>query len=390
MARMTVSHWNRVRGRRTVRTDIAIIGAGLVGLTAALAARRLGRTAVILERNHPGSGASTRNAGFLMRGAAACYADAIADWGRDRARAVWRLTEQNQAELRSLGIASLATFEPRPSCLLALRDGDAARLESSCRLLRDDGFAAEVLTTHTDPLWARAGVQAGLVNPGDSVVNPGELIAHLAAQVGDALRSGEEVFALEDHRGGAVVRTATLDIECRHVLLCTNAFTGTLLERFAGIITPARGQMLALRAPRADHPVSLAYYANDGSEYFRRADHDTVVVGGWRTYNAEAESTLIDGTSKAVQEGLEGFARQLFGRDLPITARWSGPMGFTGDGLPLTGPISETGSQWICAGFHGHGMSLGAPTARLTVEAMVTERSDPPFPVAGRLNPAHA
>ncbi|MEO1279335.1 MAG: hypothetical protein AAFV77_10305, partial [Planctomycetota bacterium] len=48
-----------------------------------------------------------------------------------------------------------------------------------------------------------------------------------------------------------------------------------------------------------------------------------------------------------------------------------GTMGFSPDGMPLVGPISEDGSVWFCGGFTGHGMSLAYRTSAGAVTALL-------------------
>jgi len=102
------------------------------------------------------------------------------------------------------------------------------------------------------------------------------------------------------------------------------------------------------------------------------------VLGGCRTYFAEHETGYEDRTTERVQSALERFAGEVLGldkrRDWTITARWSGTMGFSPDGLPLVGPVRDLdarGRVHFCGGFTGHGMSLGAKTARHAVERML-------------------
>ena len=60
-----------------------------------LLARR-GFDAVLVERSHLAAGASGRNAGFLLAGVADCYAEAVRIYGREKAREVWNITNENQ------------------------------------------------------------------------------------------------------------------------------------------------------------------------------------------------------------------------------------------------------------------------------------------------------
>lgn len=148
---MTVSHWRRsTNPGATIGCDVCVVGAGIAGVSAALHLERLGISVIVLERDRPASGASGKNAGFLMRGAADNYAVACRDWGRDTARLVWHWTEENLAALRALGIDSIPTVRRIPSCLLGLEAEEAAELADAARLLAEDGFAVGLIDRGDD------------------------------------------------------------------------------------------------------------------------------------------------------------------------------------------------------------------------------------------------
>src|SRR5690606_12324468 len=108
-------------------------GAGVCGLSCALEAEARGLKVVVIERAEIAAGASGRSAGFLMRGMAETYAAAADALGRERARTVWRWSEENLELLIGDGAEGLSSFRRAPSCLLALNDADAGDLERSSR-----------------------------------------------------------------------------------------------------------------------------------------------------------------------------------------------------------------------------------------------------------------
>ncbi|MBX3388511.1 MAG: FAD-binding oxidoreductase [Phycisphaeraceae bacterium] len=427
---MTVSHWRRsAQPPTTLDVDVCVIGAGICGIAAAIALQKKHQSVVVLERHALASGASSRNAGFLMRGAACHYAEAIDLYGQERAKALWRFTEENLEGLRAEGCEALSSYRRVPSMLLALRAGsgnepwrpsaiDAAAnragLERSRDLMRQDGLEVGWLepgdTGPKDSAWASGQIASALVNPGDASMNSYELMKMLASKLRPhasvagnmtaPVIENQEVFDIADEngrsflselepklltlnrlppRGGSgriAVRTADFTIRCERVLVCTNAYASLLLPRFEGIVMPRRGQMLALDAQ--GRTLGASYYCNDGSEYFRQTADGTIVVGGCRTYFAEEEVGFEDRTTARVQEALESFARTMLGYEkgevLPITSRWAGTMGFSPDGLPLIGPIAPASPVWFCGGFTGHGMSMGYKAAHEAVDAMLSGR----------------
>ncbi len=88
-------HTDRYPGRLPAGADVLVIGGGITGVSLMrhLRARRM--SAVLVERDRLASGASGRNAGFLLAGVAESYAAAVRTYGRSRAREVWALTLEN-------------------------------------------------------------------------------------------------------------------------------------------------------------------------------------------------------------------------------------------------------------------------------------------------------
>lgn len=383
---MTVSHWRRAPNPRPFECDALVVGAGVCGLSAAVALSRRGLRTAVVERGAVGSGASTRNAGFLMRGAAENYEAAIGLYGRDLARLVWRWTEENLAGLRAEGIGALPSYRAIPSCLLALEEEELAELTRSQDLLREDGFRVGWMSSGADAVWRHGRPLGGLVNPDDASINPADLMRLLASKVGTIFEH-QEVFAVEPGPRAVTLRTAEMSLSAPRVLFCTNAYAPLLFPGMADLVQPRRGQMLAIRAPGLR--LDCSYYANHGYEYFRQTSDGSVVVGGCRRAFADVEVGYEDTTTRAVQSALERFARERLGLKpgaYEVVARWSGTMGFSPDGLPLIGPISEVpgereGRVWFCGGFTGHGMSMGFRAAHAAVAAML-DGGENPLPLA--------
>lgn len=376
---MTVPFWRRSTSLERHDADAVVVGGGIVGLSAALELARRGMRVHLLERGTIGCGASTRNAGFLMRGCADHYADAARLYGRERARALWAFTEENLADLRREGVEGLPGYRATPSCLLALDAGQARELRGAHEMMVADGLGSAWIEPGDpgaggDAVFASGVAAGGLVNAGDAAVQPAELIGMLAEKLGAAgaaIHEGAEVCSIAGDDRGVEVATGSMLVRASHAVLCTNAYGPALVPELSGLLTPRRGQMLAMEAE--SRRLDRAYYANHGSEYFRQADERTIVVGGCRTYFAEQEVGTEDATTASVQGALESFAARMLGGVVRVRARWAGIMAFTPDGLPIAGPIGpRLGPRvWMICACTGHGMSMGFRTARLGVAEML-------------------
>lgn len=382
---MSVSYWRRTSTLGTIESDVLIIGGGIAGLSAALAIQRRGLRVCVIERGEIAAGASGRNAGFLMRGAAENYALAYRAHGRETVRTLWRWTEENLADLKREGVDQTPGYRPTPSCLLAMEESERAELRTSVELLQRDGFAVKWIEAGDDAVWSGATPRplAGLVNPNDATCNPVEVMHLLAGKITEPIHTAQEVVYLDGDGTMVAARTADGTFLAPHALVCTNAYASLLIPTLRGVVTPWRGQMLAM-TPAKSVRLDYAYYVNRGGEYFRQTPDGVIVVGGCRSQQGEAEQTYDDAMTETVQLGIERFARAMLGVDFHIFARWAGTMGFSPDGLPLIGPVDgpwRNGAVWFCGGFTGHGMSLGFRCARAAVEAMLDGKPTP-FPLS--------
>jgi gamma-glutamylputrescine oxidase len=383
---MTVSHWQHSHRLGTLRCDCLVIGGGICGISAALHLQRRGVDVLLVDRAAIGSGASGRNAGFLMRGCADNYADAARDFGRDAARELWRLTEANLAGLRAEGIDALATTRRIPSVLLGLRADEQQKLLSSREMMEADGFDVgwwEAVSPPRDALWNHLrGVGGtpvvGLVNPHDASCHSLDVLHLLAGKLTCPRLEHEEVTELDDGpgaMGGVRVRLRQGEVLANRVLVCTNAYGPLLVPELADRITPRRGQMLALTpTSRGAGALQLAasYYVNFGSEYVRDTGDGTILVGGCRTMHADREVGYEDMTTPWVQESLEAFATSVLGDwaglGYRISARWSGVMGFSATHLPIITRVPRFRAEVLfCGGFTGHGMSMAYEVSRRAV-----------------------
>src|SRR5256885_11811552 len=84
----------RAAGRHDGRVDVAIVGAGVTGCAAALRLAEAGLRVRMFDQRGVAEGASGRNGGFALRGAAARYDVARETYGPEQALALWHWTER--------------------------------------------------------------------------------------------------------------------------------------------------------------------------------------------------------------------------------------------------------------------------------------------------------
>ncbi|MBK8338518.1 MAG: FAD-binding oxidoreductase [Flavobacteriales bacterium] len=358
------------------RPDLAVVGAGLVGLFAALHAKRLhpGWKVVVLERGPHPSGASVRNAGFACFGSPSELLADIAAEGE--AAALHRVEERWKGllELRAdMGDAAIG-FEPSGGHeIYGVDDPLYNRVAEGFDRL--NGLLAEITGPKTFRWLPDGPARFGLARTAHMVrtdlegpVDTGRMMRSLLAKVSEAgveVHFGQDLQRLENAAEGVdLVLGGGHTLRARQVLVATNGYVRQLLPDLD--VEPARGQVL-LTEPVSGLKLKGTFHAQEGYFYFRDFD-GRVLLGGGRHLDKAGERTWEDGTTPRIMEALEDLLRTtiLPNQNVAIAHRWSGVMGFRAQGKePLVARIAP--SVVVAAGLSGMGVAIGVRVARRAV-----------------------
>jgi gamma-glutamylputrescine oxidase len=339
------------------RPDVIVIGGGVTGCACAHALAAGGLKVLLHEARTIAGGASGRNAGFALRGAALSYDAARASLGPERAPLLWELSER---ALRRMAELAGEDFRATGSVRLAVDDAERAALEAEHDALREDGFAVEPAARLSAPL--RRVYSGGIVHPGDGLLHPVRWVRRLAARAASA---GAEILE------GSAMESADLDAPA--VVVATDALIPDLLPELARAISPVRGQMLVTeQLPRMlfERP----HYARYGFDYWVQLRDRRLVAGGKRDESLDTEYTDVEETTAPIQERLDAFVGALVGSSTRVTHRWAGIWGQTPDLLPLVGPVPGRKGVWVAGAYSGHGNVLGFACGELVAQAILGER----------------
>ena len=349
---------------------MAIIGAGLVGLTAALylKQRRPHWRVVVLERGALPSGASTKNAGFACFGS---ISELIEQEKRGDLLAVVAARCEGLTRLRELLTDAALDYQPVGGYELFRHE--EAPLAAECRAKIDyfNQLLASVTghartfrdATAEADRFGFAGVGTLLGNEHEGSLDAGRLMRALLVRVWAAdvpVLTNCGVEAVEELATGPRLRLANgATIEAGQVLLATNAFATELLPELA--VTPGRGQVLVTEPlPGVSLPGTFHY--DHGYAYFRQLPGHRILLGGGRNLDFTAEATTTPGLTEPVQQYLENLLRDVIlpGQRPRIDYRWSGVMGFG----PALAPLIDWVRPGVLAAVrcNGMGVALGAGT----------------------------
>lgn len=346
--------------------DVAIVGSGFTGLSAALTLARAGRSVSVFERGRAGFGASTRNGGQVGSGNQKFRVKTLIDL-RGRRKAEEMLREGT----RMLEyIATLIETE-----------------KIDCHFRRNGRFRAAVRAEHYEAMAADmrdlkevAGVESfmvpkaeqtselgtdaffgGSVLPNDASLHPGHYHAGLMqrfAEAGGQVVDHTGVTNIEPVAGGFRVRSTRGETLARNVLIASNGYTDALVPELGCRIVPVGSAIIATgEIPEALYnrllPKNRVYgNTNRVFYYFRGAPDARRILWGGRVGRLSLSKNSPQAYRHLAQDMLRVFP------DLgsaPITHAWDGTIGYTYDEIPHLGKTAA--GMHYAIGYCGTGVS---------------------------------
>jgi gamma-glutamylputrescine oxidase len=364
------------------RVDVAVIGAGVAGCSAALHFAQRGYEVALLEAHRVGFGASGRSGGQLIFGLAVGQKSLIAEVGRENARRLFDMSVEALDLTRSLirdhGIE--CDYRPnhvhvatKPRHLEELRDWQQELHDEydypSARLLDRAELAEHVRSDR---------YLGGLIDSRSGHLHPLKYTQGLArAAEAAGARIFEQTTALSFAEGGEVtVHTEHGMVRCRHLVLCANAYVGMLAPRLARRILGVGTYIIATR-PMAEAR-ARALLPSDAAiadlnwilDYFRLSADRRLLFGGRVSYSALQPPRLAESMHRRLARIFPQAA------DLEVEYAWGGYLDITMSRAPDFGRLAP--NIFYLQGFSGHGMSLTGLAGKLVAEAVAgtAERFD--------------
>ncbi|MTD98962.1 FAD-dependent oxidoreductase [Paracoccus sp. YIM 132242] len=356
------------------RADVAVIGGGYTGLSAALHLARAGRDVVLVDAHRVGFGASGRNGGQIGSGQRQEVDWLERQFGRDTARRLWDLAEEAKALVRSLAAESGVPI--RDGVAHACRTGSevahAARMAEHLAARYDYD---KVQPLDRDGLAAHLGSKAyagGDVDWGAGHVHPLNLalgMARLALAAGVRIHEGTHVHRIE--HGTATTKTRVLcdtgRILCDHVILAGNGYQGRLDARVAARVMPINNYVVATEPlgdcfpeilPRRIAAADTKFVVN----YWRLDDDRRLIFGGGETATYRFPKDI----AALVRPHLLSVYPQL--ADVAITHAWGGTLAITMNRMPH---FARPAPNCLSAGgYSGHGVAMATLAGRLMADAV--------------------
>jgi gamma-glutamylputrescine oxidase len=360
-----------------VVADVAIIGGGLAGLSAALQLSRRGKKVVVLEAESIGFGASGRNGGFVSPGFSTGTDAIAARAGGETAKALHKLSIEGvefvRRNIEELGIHN-AQMSPGIMSVRRYDDGDNLKRYAE-QLYRDYGYRIDFLeTSETRNILDSKRYFQSIRDPNAFHIHPLNYLRALGREIerlGGRIFEHSRAIEISDQGSGKLVRTPKGRVEARTVLITTGGYTDGLVGKIRRAFLPiATYVMVSEEAPdliaSAIRTTSAIGDNRRAGDYYRIVDGGKRLLWGGRITTRAADTP---GVVRQLRREMVGTYPQL--ASLKTELAWSGLMSYARHLMPQIGRLDH--AIWYCTAFGGHGLNTTAIGGKVVTEAICGE-----------------
>ncbi len=370
--------------------DVAVIGAGFTGLSAARTLAKRGAKVAVLESESIGWGASSRNGGMVLTGMKLGVNKLISMYGRERTRRMYA------ASLASMDCVEQIVQEEGIACDFSR----CGHLEVACKQKHFDGYerqaeVIEVEFNHKLRVVRRSELSAeigssiyfgGMVDEVSAGCNPARYVAGLARS---AMKAGAEIFeharvrAIErDSRQGEAgwkLTTSRGPMWAHEVFVGTSGYTSSTTPALQKKLIPIGSfiittEVLPEALARELSPRNRMIYDSKNYLYYYRLTPDRRMLFGGRAAFFPENDQTVRSSAEILRRGMIDVYPQL--RDARVEYVWGGTLDFAFDIMPHAGQMD---GMYYAVGYAGHGVAMATYQGQKIAELMAGDKPENPF-----------
>ncbi len=372
--KLSFSYWEQESLLGTPET--IIVGAGIVGLNAAIRLKQLAPNdrVVVLDRSPIGAGGSTRNAGFACFGSPTELLDDLEHMSEHEVVELVRKRYDGLLRLRSLLGDDEIGYLPTGSYELFTRNDGEAFLRAAHTLERLNVLLEPITNTPTycvisggeiERKFNFTAIREAIANPLEGTIDTGLMMRNLrklAAGMGVEIFGGMDVDGWSDEGPFVRVSGPGYALKCLRLLICTNGFAAELLPGLDA--TPARNLVL-VSEPLAGLDWNASFHMHAGYVYFRNIGQRLLIGGARHLDPAWNERSAVP---EEVRHALVALVNEhLFSnREVSFSHEWTGFLGVGNTRQPLIGQSTPRVSYAVRMG--GMGVAIGSAVGHEVAE----------------------
>ena len=372
------------------KADVAIVGGGFCGLSAARVLAQRGLRVVLFEAEALGWGASCRNGGMVLTGLKLPVPTLIKRYGRELVQRMYATS------LESIDLVESIVKEEGIDCDFSR----CGHLEVACKQSHFDDYAAaaarikrefnhELRIVPAKSLRSEIGSDiyfGGMVDETSAGVNPARYVhglARAAQRHGACLFDHTAVTRVTRQSNGAGssfrIETAKGSLFAKEVLLASGAYTTSATPALRKKVIPIGSYIIATEilsdklAGELSPRNRMIYDSKHFLYYYRLTPDNRMLFGGRAAFFPESENTVRE-SAELLRQGMIEVYPQL--RDTKVEYVWGGTLDFAFDVMPHSGKID---GMHFAVGFAGHGVAAATWMGTKLAGAICGDTDDNPF-----------
>jgi glycine/D-amino acid oxidase-like deaminating enzyme len=359
------------------KVDVAVIGGGFTGLSAARTLAKRGVTVAVLEAETIGWGASSRNGGMTLTGLKPSMQTVFKKYGRDLARRLFQCSIESVDTVEQIvreenidcGFARyghlLTASKPRHyDAFQGEADFMAREFNHAVRLVPREGLHEEIGSSAY--YGALVDAVSGGLNPAQYVTG----LARAAEKAGASLHARARVTSLTRRGTRFFIQTERGALEAESVLVGTSGYTGNVTKKLQRRIIPIGSFIIATErlsdelahklSPKNRMIFDSMHYLN----YFRLWDN-RMIFGGRAAFFPENKNTIARSAAILRREMIEVYPQL---KEANVEYVWGGTLDFAFDMMTHVG---EVDGMYYSLGYAGHGVAMATYLGKTVAEAMM-------------------
>ncbi len=358
------------RGQTAVpaKIDVAVIGAGFTGLSAAIQLARAGRSVAVFDADDPGSGASKRNGGMIGSGHRVGLAMLEKRYGHERGVAVLKegmralafTTGFIEDEAIACGFTRCGRF--RGAWTQDAYDAMARDIDSLSALIGLEAVMVPKSEVHREV--ATDKYQGGCIFLQHGGLHPGlfhQGLLEKAEAAGAVVLGRTPVTALDKNAAGFTLTTPRGNTAASEVIVATNGYSGPLLPHFRRRIVPVPSYVIATeelgeaRVSALFPSGRMIVESRSRHCYYRPSPDGKRIVFGARPAAHHIPPERAGAISRKI---LIDLFPEL--HDVAITHAWRGNTGMSYDDIPHLGRLNDGPLEGLhfALGYSGSGVAM--------------------------------
>ena len=374
------------------RCDVAIIGAGFTGLSAALHLARFGRKVVVLEAHHVGWGASGRNGGFCCLGGAKASDKALARKFGEKGLSDWHKTELTAVEFVEDLIADLGLSVDRHSdgeTKLAHRPHDFDAMVEEAKAIRAKQ-GLDVTLIPKDELAAHGmngPFHGAMTTKAGFALNPRKYVEGLARAAEDAgvrIFEASPVIEMAHQNAAHSLKSTEGILRADKVVVATNGYSSDRLPRWlADRYIPTQSSVMVTR-PLTDSEIEaqgwssgqMSYDSRHLLHYFRLMPDRRFLIGmrGGLLSSAGREAASRKRVRRDFERMFPAWSH------VESAHHWSGFVCISREGTPFVGAVPGVQGAFAGLCYHGNGVAMGSYSGAILADLIHTAQTERRYP----------